>query len=141
MTRKDGPNREQVYFVSFTDGPIKIGKAVNMRSRLNTLQCCSPFELEVLGLVYGSRGHEKLIHSMFKKFRIRGEWYARAPEVLDYIRAWGVPWAPEPAKRWPSSPKNEALLKQDLANFFAGRLPAQIEYRRQLNERGAAQLK
>lgn len=72
-----------VYFIAAGDrGPIKIGRARNVDKRLETLQTGNHLELILLATIYcHSSEHaaevEHKLHRIFKKQRIRGEWFKR----------------------------------------------------------------
>ena len=73
------------YFVQVgDDGPIKIGSTRNLAVRLRTLCAMFPMPLKLLGIMYGDV--EERCHARFSAFRIRGEWFAPSPVVLDFIR-------------------------------------------------------
>jgi hypothetical protein len=75
-----------VYFIQMgADGPIKIGWAVNVNSRLAELQCASPFDLSVRFTAPGDVLEEGLLHGKFSRSRLRGEWFRPTPELLDFI--------------------------------------------------------
>jgi hypothetical protein len=76
----------QIYFVQFgADGPIKIGRARNVAARLVSLQTASPVELVLLGVVPGSVEKERVLHSLFRPLRVRGEWFRPEAELLEFI--------------------------------------------------------
>lgn len=70
-----------VYFIrAGNSGAIKIGMAVNIERRINTLQAGNAFKLQVLALIPCDCREEALhleqrIHKFFAKQRIRGEWF------------------------------------------------------------------
>lgn len=86
--------RGYVYFVQQgKDGPIKIGKAKNPRSRLSDLQVSSPFKL-VPRLLVCDQDLERRFHEMFSRLYIRGEWFNPGNHLTEYISharksAWG----------------------------------------------------
>jgi hypothetical protein len=63
---------------------IKIGLAKNISERLNTLQCGSPDNLVVLKTISGNV--ERVYHKRFAHFRLHGEWFRPAPELLEFIK-------------------------------------------------------
>lgn len=80
--------KRHVYFIQCGEsGPIKIGLAANVKSRLDELQVCNPSELYLRGIIrfQGMRG-EAMFHGMFKHLHIRGEWFEPAPDLILYIR-------------------------------------------------------
>lgn len=97
MAERDGvapavrppPPESRVYFIGADEGPIKIGHARNIWSRLQCLQAAAPppIELKVLATRPGARPLEQQYHSRFASYRLRGEWFERAPEILAEIEA------------------------------------------------------
>lgn len=75
-----------VYFIS--DGEhIKIGYTEqSVSSRLATLQTGNPKRLVVLCEISGGREFELQLHQKFKALHVRGEWFERKDELLEYIR-------------------------------------------------------
>lgn len=77
-----------VYFVRVgEDGPIKIGSSVEPAARISSLQTGMPDKLFLLGVCPGGRAKERELHALFADFRRRGEWFAPAGEILDYIKS------------------------------------------------------
>ena len=75
---------QKTYFISQgRTGPIKIGKAANVQSRLKSLQTSSPQPLYLLGVI--DSDIEDILHARFERFQIRGEWYEPAPELKRFI--------------------------------------------------------
>ena len=89
---------ETVYFVRCHDF-IKIGVctfANSRNQRLSELQGGNPYELKMLGvLLYQERSEaekrERQLHTDFRHFRYRGEWFSATPKLLDYIEEYTVP--------------------------------------------------
>lgn len=77
--------RTFVYFITYENGPIKIGKANNIKARMATLQTSHPYKLEVLGLLIGDPRLEKALHTKFSHLRMNGEWFRKETELLDWI--------------------------------------------------------
>lgn len=77
--------RECVYFIGGVDGPIKIGKAKNVKSRLAGIQTGHPYKLDVIGTMLGRVGLESAIHQRFKHIRLNGEWFSRTEELVSFI--------------------------------------------------------
>ena len=67
------------------DKYIKIGKSVNVKTRLSGLQTSTPYELEVLFVIPAKPRYEALAHSKYKKHRIRGEWFKPHKDIIDDI--------------------------------------------------------
>ena len=76
----------KVYFIrQGIDGPIKIGKSLNPKSRLKTLQTANPIPLSIILIIPEYFYKEELIQEKFRKYRISGEWFHPAKELLDFI--------------------------------------------------------
>jgi len=70
-----------VYFIqSGEGGPVKIGRAGNIRSRMTKMQTDSAASLLLLGS--SSDLDEKELHGRFADHRVHGEWFVPAPEIL-----------------------------------------------------------
>lgn len=76
-----------VYFIQgISGGPIKIGKSVNVYSRLAALQTGHHEEFKILAIIKdGGFVLEKNLHNKFGKYNVRGEWFEPVPELLEYI--------------------------------------------------------
>lgn len=79
-----------VYFISTKQDasyPVKIGRSTNFlaANRMRQLQVGSPFRLEFFGAVIGGRNDELALHALFSPHHLRGEWFARSPELLTLI--------------------------------------------------------
>lgn len=82
-----------IYFIS--DGEfIKIGFAEDWHSRLKDLQVANARRLTPLLVLEGGGRMEKHLHWLFRAYRVAGEWFRPAPELLAYIeerKADGLP--------------------------------------------------
>lgn len=75
-----------VYFVQAgKDGPVKIGYAGNVKSRLEQLQCHNAEKLRVLSVIRGSKAVETDLHRKFHAYHIRGEWFALKGTFAGYV--------------------------------------------------------
>lgn len=99
-----------VYFVRAGEA-IKIGFSTNTPSRIASLQTSNAEQLELLGSIPGTPEDERELHERFCHFRIRGEWFRDADEIVDYVhdKTWRRPRLPAP------SPETLATIK-DLIN-------------------------
>ena len=79
------PTREQVYFQ--TDGEyIKIGRTTRLAElRRKEHQTGNPRPIHTLAVLPGLS--EQRLHAQLSPYRVRGEWYRLAPEVVDIIKA------------------------------------------------------
>jgi hypothetical protein len=84
--RKTGDD-STVYFMQVEpEGPIKIGIAVSVQSRLDSIQSASPYPISVIGIIpHGGIKLERELHRQFKDARLRGEWFWPTPELLLWI--------------------------------------------------------
>lgn len=66
------------YFIQVVsaDGPIKIGKAVNIGERMRCLQGGNHMPLRFLGALPFDEVAETDLHKVFRAWHIRGEWFA-----------------------------------------------------------------
>lgn len=75
-----------VYFIQAGDsGPIKIGIAMNLLSRIKHLQSQSPLKLNLLATIEGGLPKEREIHKRFSAHRLHGEWFSPGEELLKFI--------------------------------------------------------
>lgn len=75
-----------VYFLQEADGgPIKIGYGWRPADRLRGAQVGNPRPLRLLGSISGGRALERAWHLRFQTDRIRGEWFAASPDLVDAI--------------------------------------------------------
>jgi hypothetical protein len=80
-SHRDGDTR--VYFIQAgAGGPIKIGVAVDPAARLEMLQCGNHLRLRIVGECDGGLAQERSLHKRFASFRIWGEWFFPADELL-----------------------------------------------------------
>lgn len=66
-----------VYCIREPHGYFKIGQAINVYSRLSTLQSATPFELVVEGMIRVDDrcAAERFIHGLLAQYHHRNEWY------------------------------------------------------------------
>lgn len=78
--------QHKTYFIQRgDDGPIKIGRTTDVTKRLAALSTACAEPLHVLGVMDGN--HETRLHRKFAAHRIRAEWFAPVPEILEEARA------------------------------------------------------
>lgn len=84
----------RLYFVqSGVSGPIKIGLAVDVLSRVRLLQSGNPESLVILATL--SNATERLewqMHDQFRQDCLRGEWFDPSDQLLQFIHNEAVPW-------------------------------------------------
>lgn len=102
-----------IYFVGVGDeSPVKIGFSESVETRVAQLQTAHWNDIDVLGVIRGSRSLETQVHTRLADARVRGEWFAReaALDVLEFLRSRPVPAAklaavPEAYPRDPFDPQ------------------------------------
>lgn len=76
-----------VYFVEAANTDLlKIGFAVDVARRIQTLQCASPHDLYLVAAIPGSRAMEARFHRHFEPVRARGEWFRFGGELATFVR-------------------------------------------------------
>jgi hypothetical protein len=68
------------------NGPVKIGSASNVETRLGQLQTGNPYELRIVTVLHGMGSREREAHEKFAYFRMAGEWFEPIPEVFEWFR-------------------------------------------------------
>lgn len=78
----------QVYFLAArTVGLVKIGRSIDMVSRLQAIRWLSPVPLELIGLVEGGSQREAAYHRRWANLRSHGEWFNLTVELAIDIEA------------------------------------------------------
>lgn len=76
----------RVYFIQCgTHGPIKIGTARDIGSRMDTLQTASPYLLRLLTSIPGDHAVERDMHLRFAADRLHGEWFMPSAALVAFI--------------------------------------------------------
>lgn len=81
------PELVVIYFVGCGDW-IKIGSSRlnNICSRLTAIDRIVPYETQYLGEFIAERKREFELHDQFKRFRHKGEWFRKNPELIALIK-------------------------------------------------------
>lgn len=79
------PETATIYFIGPDGGPIKIGWASNITTRLRDLRLANAFPLKLWASVGGPPSLERDYHKRFAAHRLHGEWFARHPDILAEI--------------------------------------------------------
>lgn len=131
---------QNVYFIQgHPNGNIKIGWAANPYLRLTKLQLSCPIPLVLLAFQEGGQQLEASYHKRFCAYRLHGEWFEPAPEIVALAAKVSLPdfpviapGAPEPVpgmtgQYGPHKPRT--LLKQPQAGNgrFVSKYPPKIE--------------
>lgn len=99
-----------VYFVQRGHGgPVKIGWAQSIPSRVKSLQISSPETLILIRTINGSRAVERWAHHAFAKVRIRGEWFHYHKSMVTW-----VPVAPPPQTNMINGQRGDVFSIADL---------------------------
>lgn len=78
-----------VYFIKpiGMDGPVKVGMTIDVGQRLDSLQCASPFPLELIFAFEGSPKLERRFHAYFNDSHSHGEWFRWSDRIAETIEA------------------------------------------------------
>jgi hypothetical protein len=79
--------RSWVYFAQLASGPVKIGQSRQVPQRMKALQTAHHEEVRLIGLLPEQDVTEHEVQSKFARFRIRGEWFSPAPQILELAAA------------------------------------------------------
>ena len=77
-----------IYFIqSGKNGPIKIGYTTdNPKGRIRSLQVGNHKQLYLLATRKGELNDERKIHRMFRRDKLRGEWFESSHDLKTFIR-------------------------------------------------------
>ena len=64
-----------LYFIQIEPGPVKIGRASNIKMRLSAIQCASPYKAKLIASIPGGGELESEFHRHLRNCHIRGEWF------------------------------------------------------------------
>lgn len=101
--------RTCIYFIGPENGPIKIGKAKNVKHRLSGIQVGYPHKLFIHGVMLASPRAETALHAKFSSARLNGEWFERTPEILAYI---DKNTFPEESMLWKKLDPDRVIIKK-----------------------------
>lgn len=82
-----------IYFV-LQGNNVKIGKATDVKRRLDELQTASPIALKLLAAVGAHHSLEGELLKRFEPFRLTGEWFIYCPEIELFVRHLQEGWNP-----------------------------------------------
>lgn len=74
----------QIYFIG-NEEYVKIGIANNPKKRLRALQGANHTYLHIIYTMPGNETLERLLHIIFKDYRIRGEWFTYSGALKKFI--------------------------------------------------------
>jgi hypothetical protein len=84
-----------IYFIQIEEyGPIKVGYTYERTAerRLTGLQTACPYRLILRGVIQGDESEESKILKYLAAHRLRGEWFAPHPFVIDTIQGMVGKW-------------------------------------------------
>lgn len=86
-----------VYFLQAQGhgGYVKIGTSENVGKRTQAFSTL-PFKIKLLLTVPGDHRTERKFHSVLAKYRVRGEWFSPAPQVMAVVKWFSVWSSPSP---------------------------------------------
>lgn len=76
------PPKDLYFIQAGTDGPVKIGVATDVHSRLAALQTANADRLRLIGHQPGVGLVERTLHAALAGDRMAGEWFRPSPAVL-----------------------------------------------------------
>ena len=76
-----------IYFIQGKcGGAIKIGYSVDPKKRLEVLQTGYPDTLQILLMIPGNEGNERIQHRLFEDARLKGEWFRPDDCLIEKIK-------------------------------------------------------
>jgi excisionase family DNA binding protein len=80
------PFEHNVYFAA-THEHVKIGYArrSNLLQRMWAIQCMNPHQVKLLAVAEGNIAVEQEFHRRFRNLNVRGEWFHRKGELVEFI--------------------------------------------------------
>ncbi|MBX9659093.1 MAG: GIY-YIG nuclease family protein [Nitrospiraceae bacterium] len=76
-------NAGYIYVIQLGEhGPIKIGHSQNPKKRVDLLQVGAAERIYVRAITPGSVADEKALHKKYSEYRLRGEWFQPADDML-----------------------------------------------------------
>lgn len=73
---------------------VKIGIAVDVKRRIQTMQSNCPFEIKLVATCspFDAAELEESLHAQFEQFRVRGEWFKMPDDVIsDLLKIFSDP--------------------------------------------------
>lgn len=77
--------RGHIYFVQASSGYVKIGFAVDVKSRLAGLQTSHHVQLKLLHSMPGTTYQERQLHEKYADLRVNGEWFRLAGALKKFL--------------------------------------------------------
>ncbi len=73
-----------IYFLKANDR-VKIGYSHDPSDRVPSIQTASPYDLDTLLVIDGTRDEERQLHARFASLRRSGEWFEYEQPIKDFI--------------------------------------------------------
>ena len=74
-----------IYFLKANDR-VKVGYSHDPSNRVPSIQTSSPYELEVLLVIDGTRDEERQLHAQFASLRLSGEWFQFDELIKSFVK-------------------------------------------------------
>lgn len=68
-------SKKHLYIFKSELGRIKIGQAINVEQRMESISSQAGIRIEILNSIYGAAKYENVLHKIFYKERFIGEWF------------------------------------------------------------------
>lgn len=75
-----------VYFIK-AGNSVKIGRSMDVRNRLKSIQTGCPYEARLVKVLRGGRKVERDFHKRFAEYRMTGEWFGLYGRLAQYLEA------------------------------------------------------
>lgn len=79
------PNTVWIYFITFDDESVKIGKAKDVFNRIETFSISCPKPFKLLACVESEPDLEFMLHKSLKAYHQKGEWFKKCKAVDLFI--------------------------------------------------------
>jgi hypothetical protein len=85
------PKKDNLYLIKdITNNTLKIGRSVDAKSRLRSLQVSTSNKLELLYEIKGEGEEEESTHAKFKKLRLASEWFKYDDSIIYYFKNYEI---------------------------------------------------
>lgn len=83
-----GPSSPSLVYFIQEEGSnyVKIGSSRTPETRLKDIQVHNPRKLELVRMIDGGDRAETILHAMFRKDRVRGEWFNISKELSQFMK-------------------------------------------------------
>lgn len=109
----------RIYFIQAEcGGPIKIGFARDVASRMKGLQTSHHERLVCLVHICGTMDEEQLLHKDYAAYRLEGEWFKDCPEIRALLEHAKAHVTAEGSVAKPATPKSERRPRRRVLTDF-----------------------